>query len=196
MELLSDTVSMARSEDHSADAKSEDIRVRSFIQAIIDVQVERYRVEDFKIVLDCEPQMMIRSVNSFALTSLLTNLISNAIKYCPDPAGRVRVKVSGRRVDNDGGLTTVIEVEDEGIGIPPEFNKRLFQSFQRADNVSNIEGTGLGMTIVKSALDTLRGDIWVESVPVRLRGSRFVVTIPNTFERMTPQDLQSITLPL
>jgi signal transduction histidine kinase len=56
-----------------------------------------------------------------------------------------------------------VEIEDEGIGIPPEGLKHLFEVFYRAKNANNIEGTGLGMPIVKKCLDTHKGRIEVES---------------------------------
>ncbi|MDY7015972.1 MAG: HAMP domain-containing sensor histidine kinase, partial [Cyanobacteriota bacterium] len=74
------------------------------------------------------------------------------------------------------GSGVVFEVKDAGIGIPPEAQSRLFESFYRASNVGKIRGTGLGLTIVKHCVDLHRGTLNVESqVGV---GTTFRVTLP------------------
>ena len=65
---------------------------------------------------------------------------------------------------------------DRGIGIPPEDQPRLFESFHRARNVGNVEGTGLGLTIVRQCVLLHRGTVDFESVPGK--GSVFIVCIP------------------
>jgi signal transduction histidine kinase len=100
------------------------------------------------------------------------NLISNAFKYSPKGSAvdfRVRV-LNG---------TAAFEVTDRGIGIPPEDQPRLFETFHRARNVGSISGTGLGLAIVKKSLDLHGGAIRFDSTPGK--GTRFEVTIP--FER-------------
>ena len=67
-------------------------------------------------------------------------------------------------------------VDDQGIGIPPEDQGRIFDTFHRARNVGNISGTGLGLAIVKNAVEAHGGTISLESEPGR--GSRFTVRIP------------------
>jgi signal transduction histidine kinase len=68
------------------------------------------------------------------------------------------------------------EVRDEGIGIPPEDQTRLFETFHRARNVGTIAGTGLGLAIVKKSLELHGGSVTVESVPGL--GTTFRVTVP------------------
>ena len=99
---------------------------------------------------------------------ILGNLLSNALKYSPD--GRP-VTFSVERDESHLRFT----VEDRGIGIPPEDLPRLFESFHRAHNVGNISGTGLGLTIVKKAVDLHGGRIEVDSAPGA--GSRFTVIL-------------------
>ena len=111
------------------------------------------------------------NVDERLLRHVLVNLISNAFKYSPQ-GGRVHFQV---RVNNG---TAAFEVRDSGIGIPPEDQPRLFETFHRARNVGNISGTGLGLAIVKKSLDLHGGSIRFDSAPGR--GSRFEVTIPLT----------------
>ena len=70
----------------------------------------------------------------------------------------------------------MFEVNDQGIGIPPDDQARLFETFHRARNVGNIAGTGLGLAIVKKSLDLHGGSVSVESKPGT--GTLFRVTIP------------------
>lgn len=105
------------------------------------------------------------------ITQVLINLISNGIKYTPS-GGRVTV-----RVGREGDVVTTC-VEDTGIGISQEDQRRLFQKFFRADNSTTREvgGTGLGLAITKAILEKLNGTVWVDSTPGG--GSQFWFTLP------------------
>jgi signal transduction histidine kinase len=108
-------------------------------------------------------------VDSRLLGHVLGNLISNAVKYSPD-GGTVKLDV---RRDGD---EVVFDVEDNGIGISREDQKRIFESFHRGENVGTLTGTGLGLAIVKKSLEVHGGSISVESQFGR--GTRFVVHVP------------------
>ena len=101
------------------------------------------------------------------VTQVLTNLVSNAIKYTP-AGGWVKVCWKSPATPS---VTTC--VADSGIGIAPEDQKKLFQKFFRADNSSTREagGTGLGLVIAKTIVELLGGAIWVESEVGRAAGS-------------------------
>ncbi|MBW4490894.1 MAG: response regulator [Trichocoleus desertorum ATA4-8-CV12] len=90
------------------------------------------------------------------LRHVLTNLLSNAIKYSPEGND-----INFELICSDN--TVIFQVKDTGIGIPAEAKNYLFEPFQRADNVGNIPGTGLGLTMVKRCLDLHGGQIFVES---------------------------------
>jgi signal transduction histidine kinase len=100
---------------------------------------------------------------------ILQNLTTNAIKYSPE-GGIVRVVLAC----DDAALT--LSVEDRGIGIPEQDQSRLFEAFRRAGNVGHIHGTGIGLTIVKRAVDACGGKIDFESTEGV--GTTFVVTLP------------------
>jgi signal transduction histidine kinase len=103
------------------------------------------------------------------LHHIFSNLLSNALKYSPT-GGEVRFDV---RRENS---STVFEVTDQGIGIPPDEIGHLFESFHRASNVGAIQGTGLGLAIVKNAVDMHGGSIEVRS---KLgEGTTFRVSLP------------------
>jgi signal transduction histidine kinase len=103
------------------------------------------------------------------LRHILTNLLTNAIKYSPE-GSTVRFKLLCQNEQ------AIFQIQDEGIGISPEDQQQLFESFQRASNVKNIPGTGLGLAIVKRCVDLQGGNIAVTSeIGV---GTTFTVTLP------------------
>lgn len=90
------------------------------------------------------------------LRHILGNLLSNAIKYSrPDSIVYFELRFKNQ--------TVIFNIKDEGIGIPLEDQKQLFQPFYRANNVGSIPGTGLGLAIVKKCLEAHGGDITVNS---------------------------------
>jgi signal transduction histidine kinase len=100
---------------------------------------------------------------------ILTNLLDNAIKYSPD-GGRVLVNVT------NGNEAVTFRVSDEGIGMTPEQQARLFQPFQRVvDPARSITGTGIGLHLIKALVEAHGGQIWVESEYGR--GSTFAFTL-------------------
>lgn len=101
--------------------------------------------------------------------NILINLVSNALKYSSEGQ---EVKVSLR---NDGA-NLILEVKDKGIGIPKEEQKHMFERLFRASNVTNIQGTGLGLNIVKKYIDLHNGTISFKSEEGK--GTAFTVTIP------------------
>ena len=107
---------------------------------------------------------------------IVNNLITNAIKYTEEGG---TVSISCHNQDDK----IIVQVKDSGIGIPEEDQSQLFQSFHRASNVSNIPGTGLGLDIVKRAVDALKGDISFESV--ENVGTTFTVTLPTSADEPT-----------
>lgn len=104
---------------------------------------------------------------------ICTNLLTNACKY--SAPGSVVVLTLDRRQGQEGD-ELVLQVGDEGIGIPASDLPRLFESFHRGSNVGNRQGSGLGLAIVKHAVDLHHGKIEVASTPGA--GTRFTVSLP------------------
>ncbi|HEX8906368.1 MAG TPA: sensor histidine kinase [Longimicrobiaceae bacterium] len=117
-------------------------------------------------------------VNAAALELCLSNYVSNAIKYA-DPARDERwVEVRGRLDGEEGRCELVIQVEDNGLGVPEDRRERLFTRFFRAhgDTVTGVEGTGLGLSIVRETVEGMGGRAWAEFD--REAGSCFLISIP------------------
>lgn len=110
------------------------------------------------------------------LGEILGNLLSNAIKYTAK-GGQVALIVQGLPQTTQGYVHMRFEVTDNGIGMPPEFVQHIFEPFSREKNstFSGVQGAGLGMTITKSLVDLMGGNISVESVPGQ--GSTFKVEL-------------------
>jgi signal transduction histidine kinase len=114
--------------------------------------------------------------DGFHIGIVLSNLISNAIKYQDHSKEQARVDISVE-VDEE---KAVIVVEDNGMGIPKEYQDRIFELFFRASNQSF--GSGLGLYITRNAVEKMDGTISFESEPGE--GTRFTVTIPNQLENI------------
>ena len=111
------------------------------------------------------------------LTEVCTNLVSNAVKYT-GANGTIRCDVTQKPGRKEGWCDTVVTVADNGIGMSQEFQERIFEPFERerTSTVSKVEGSGIGMGIVKKLVGLMGGTVEVESkIGV---GSTFTVTIP------------------
>jgi len=117
-------------------------------------------------------------VSAAAVELCLTNLLANAIKYSDPGAAERSVEVRGRLVvTDDTPQEVIVQVVDNGIGVPPEARARLFQRFFRAHEHTSpeIEGTGLGLSIIRDTVAGLGGRAWAEFPE---KGSVFAFSLP------------------
>lgn len=141
-------------------------------------------VEEVRTAGDHRHQMIFRyrgSNPSFTadeklLRHILTNLLGNAAKYSPTGA---LIELTAVRADSG----VLLEIADQGIGIPQEDVPGLFETFHRGSNVGHIQGTGLGLAIVKKAVDLHGGTISVETQLGK--GTRFTVNLPEATPGVT-----------
>jgi len=158
--------------------KLEEGRIQTFFEDFDPIELFHEVIEEMKTILKPNQQLInLHTTNGMLVKSdrkilknTLINLISNAIKYSKDD-GTIDCTMT---VDEN---IIVFTVTDEGIGIPDEDQKHLFDRFFRASNVTNIEGTGLGLNIVKKYLEMLDGEISFFSK--LYIGTTFNVSIPN-----------------
>ena len=111
------------------------------------------------------------------LNRILLNILSNAIKFTPE-GGKIRFAVTEMHSEQEGFANYEFRIQDNGIGMSPEFQKTIFEAFtrERTSTVSRIQGTGLGMAITKNIVDMMGGTIAVSSEPGK--GSEFTVSLP------------------
>ena len=130
--------------------------------------------------------------DSTKMQEILSNLISNAIKYMPE-GGKVLIDVQELPYNQEGYALIQTKVSDTGIGMSEEFLPSLFELFTRERNttLSKIPGTGLGMAIVKNLVDFMNGSIEVESE--LSKGSTFTITIPHkiAYKDYTNRNIES-----
>ena len=109
---------------------------------------------------------------------VFTNLLDNAIKYL-DPDRKGTINVSG---ETEEGFC-VYCVEDNGIGIRPEYYGKIFEIFHRLDPKGSITGEGLGLSVVRRIIERHNGNIWLESEPEK--GCRFFVSLPGSADQVS-----------
>lgn len=116
------------------------------------------------------------SGDSLHIQQIIINVMSNAVKYTPN-GGNIIFSIEERHDKSKNIWCYEFTIEDNGIGMTKEFQKIIFESFTRADDkrTSKIQGTGLGMTIVRNIVNMMNGNIKTESEPGK--GSRFTITI-------------------
>ena len=114
--------------------------------------------------------------DAYKIREVMLNLLSNAIKYTPE-GGRVGLRLREKPGLKPGTATYVAQVYDTGIGMTEEFQKHVFELFtrERTSTESKVQGTGLGMSIVKKLVDLMGGTVEVESAPDK--GTTFTVTV-------------------
>ena len=130
------------------------------------------------LAFQCSGEPLTVGVDRRLVEQILTNLLSNALKYSPS-GSTVRLQLAYR---DDSVL---FEIQDEGIGITQQEQQRLFEAFFRAQNVGDVPGTGLGLAIVKRCVERHGGRIGVESEVGN--GSTFLVEIPVLVNCAEPQ---------
>lgn len=165
--ILNDFLSLGKLEEGKVEVVNEVINLQTLFQDIIE-EIKASLKEGQRIIFHAGNVSPVIS-DSRILRNILFNLISNASKY--SEAGKdIEITV----LEETGMLH--LAIKDQGIGIPEEDHRHLFERFFRAGNVSNIQGTGLGLNIVKRYVELLNGTIAFESE--YKKGSTFKVSIP------------------
>ena len=166
--MLDNILTINKAEVDKIEFEPEIINIKSFCREILeDIIISASDKHLINQVFEGEVESVFVDTN--LLRHILTNLLSNSIKYSPE-GGRILFKTEV--LENSVRFT----VRDEGIGIPKEDVKNLFQYFFRARNSKTISGTGLGLSIVKKSVEVHKGAIELESS--ESEGTTFVVTLP------------------
>ncbi|PYQ04863.1 MAG: hypothetical protein DMF82_09755 [Acidobacteria bacterium] len=165
--LANDTLLISRMETGKIQYEWQDMELAPLILEAVPLGLSRHSV-----VTDVPAALPAIVADADRMKQVLTNLLNNAVKYSPE-GGAITVRVRER-----GDQHIVIEVADQGLGIPPDQVGRLFQKFERvrSDEHLRISGTGLGLYICRKIVEGHGGQIWVESETGR--GSTFSVLLP------------------
>ena len=167
--LLDDVLTISRSETGKISFKSESV---DLFQLISDCEKDNKSLltekHEFRLNYNLEEKEY--NLDRKLMRFIFSNLLSNAAKYSPE-GGKIEMTI------NQNQQQLIIEICDEGIGIPLEEVDKIFDSFYRTKNTGTIEGTGLGLAIVKRSVNLHGGEIKVKSE--LNKGTTFTVTIPS-----------------
>jgi signal transduction histidine kinase len=166
--LLTDILMVMRAEAGRLECKPERIDLEAFCLNLVE-DLQLASEPNGTIKLDRQGECTHAHLDENLLYSILSNLLSNAIKYSPE-GSEVYFKLHCAPDE------VTFEVTDQGIGIPPEDLRMLYQPFHRSRNVGKITGSGLGLAVVKRCVDLHQGQIEVKSAIGG--GTTFVVKLP------------------
>jgi len=176
-QLINDLLEVSRIESGKIELKKEMVEIRKVIKeraTFFQTQTSKHT-----IVLQFPEYPTFILGDNARLAQVFHNLLDNAIKYSPN-GGNIWVRVSDKMED------IVIEVQDQGIGIPPEHLPHIFDRFYRVDSSlrKSTSGTGLGLSIVKSIIEAHGGKISVASKVGE--GTTFTIRLPRRFSLVDP----------
>lgn len=166
--LLTSVLFFGKADENKLEFNPKKIFTSAFVKELLDTV--RAGIEN-EVTIKPEIGELPKTITSDPelVYQVLENLLSNAVKY-----SKARKQVEFKLSFQEGKLFA--QISDKGIGIPKSEQSRLFSRFFRAKNVGTVEGSGLGLSIVRKCLDVLQGDITFESEIDK--GTTFFVTIP------------------
>ncbi|MEH2325917.1 MAG: ATP-binding protein [Nostoc sp.] len=167
-QLLNDVLMLSQDETGKLEFNPTPLNLVEFCRELLE-ELQQSDRSQHAIAFRSQCQSTRANLDAKLLRQILTNLFSNCLKYSPI-GSTVKFSVT---TAND---RAIFQTQDSGIGIPPDDIKHIFQPFHRGSNASNIPGMGLGMSIVKQAVDLHGGEIFVESAIGA--GTTFTVTLP------------------
>ena len=165
LKLIDDILDMARIENGKIKIDENPIHIRSFIEKLVEMESVDVKTAKLTLVVDFQNlKTDIVIADSFRLNQIFLNIIGNSIKYT-QPGGKIKLTVKELESPDPDYASLEFSVEDTGIGMKPEFLSHIFEMFSRERNttLSKVQGTGLGMAIVKNLVDLMKGQIYIES---------------------------------
>ncbi len=171
LDLVNDLLDISRMELKTKQREVEELDIREIVDSVVEFMEFEFVKKGITVVKELSENVPLLKADRNELTRVLTNLISNAIKYNRDK-GRITVRTATK------GKYLAIEVEDTGIGLKEEERQKLFNEFFRVKNKNTrgISGTGLGLSIVKRIVESYHGKIDVKSEFEV--GSNFIIYLP------------------
>jgi PAS domain S-box-containing protein len=176
LHIINDILDMSKIEAGKFELAPVESSFEKTLEQIRDIFIFRIESKQQKFTINIDPDIpKILIFDDHRLTQVITNLLGNAVKFT-QAGGSITLNVCSLGEEN-GSFSVKISVTDTGIGISPDQQARLFNSFTQAesDMARNFGGTGLGLAISKSIIEMMGGTIWIESEAGK--GSSFVFTI-------------------
>ena len=190
--LINEVLDMSKIESGSIVLSQEEVNLTDLLEGVLTMlqpSIENKGLH-FEVHLnDVRNESVIGDTQR--LQQMLMNLLSNAVKYTPKQ-GRIVFDVTEKPSQERGFGRYEFVIADTGIGMKPDFLKKLFEPFERADDeaIRSIQGTGLGMAITQNIVTIMGGDIHVESEYGR--GSTFTVSVPLRLQPQASSDTKGL----
>ena len=175
--LINEVLDMARIESGRMSLAEEDFSLSELVDNLLTLT--KPAIDEHKHQLEVHIEHIEHEAvcgDSLRIQQIFVNLMSNAVKYTPD-GGNITLTIK----EKPNGFSKLgcyeFSIEDNGIGMTPEFQKIMFEPFSRADDhrTTKVQGTGLGMAIARNIVNLMNGDIQVESAPNK--GTKITVTV-------------------
>ena len=175
--LINEVLDMARIESGRMSLAEEDFSLPELVDNLLTLT--KPAIDEHKHQLEVKVEHIEHEAvcgDSLHIQQIFVNLMSNAVKYTPD-GGNITLTIK----EKSNGFSELgcyeFSIEDNGIGMTPEFQKIMFEPFSRADDhrTTKVQGTGLGMAIARNIVNLMNGDIQVESAPNK--GTKITVTV-------------------
>lgn len=178
LSLINDVLDMSRIESGKLHLEEVEVNLSEVLhdlKTIVSGQIYAKQLELYMDAMDVTDEDVY--CDKTRLNQILLNLLSNAIKFTP-AGGTVSVRVRQLAGQVCGCGQYEFRIKDNGIGMSPEFAKKIFEPFERerTSTVSRIQGTGLGMAITKNIVDMMGGTIEVQTA--QGKGSEFIIRVP------------------
>ena len=178
LSLINDVLDMSRIESGKIHLEEVEVNLSDVLhdlKTIVSGQIYAKQLELYMDAMDVTDEDVY--CDKTRLNQILLNLLSNAIKFTP-AGGTVSVRVRQLAGQVRGCGQYEFRIKDNGIGMSPEFAKKIFEPFERerTSTVSRIQGTGLGMAITKNIVDMMGGTIEVQTA--QGKGSEFIIRVP------------------
>jgi PAS domain S-box-containing protein len=166
--LINDLLELG-SVEAGLDTRREYVQLDGILNYTLEMLQGQIKAKHIKVQTQVTPALPALRANPVRLRQVLDNVVGNAIKYCSDQG---EVSISLRSEDSQ----VIVQVTDNGPGIPTKDQAHIFDKFYRGSNISSHAGSGLGLAIVKSIVEAHQGRMWVESTVGR--GSSFFIVLP------------------
>lgn len=175
LSLINDILDMSQIEQSKIHLNHQTIQIEELLNHIYSIMI--FQAENAGLHFELETnsfQHVVFSGDALRIKQILINLLSNAFKFTKK-GGEVLFKIKEIPAQSERSVRYCFIVQDTGIGMSQEFQKKLFEPFIRSDKVAGVEGSGLGLSITKGLVDLMRGEIRVNSQLDR--GTKFEVEL-------------------
>lgn len=189
--LINDVLDMSKIESGKLTLAKEQISLKEVVEGIVNIMQPQVKTKKQTFDIHVE-NILTENVwcDGVRLNQVLLNLLSNATKYTPE-GGSIQLSLSEEKSPKGENYVRIhINVKDNGIGMSPDFLKKIYESYSRADGtrIHKTEGAGLGMAITKYIVDAMEGTIDIQSEPDK--GTEFLLTFD--FEKSVAVEMDMV----